>query len=120
MKSFKEDFKNIYQGERGGLILMIFNLFFSIGLFVFSATKLNPNSALIKIGYGDLGGYRDGAWGNLLVFPLLAVLFGILHNLLAVRIYHKRGGVYMKLFLTLTTFLIVGTFFLVVRLTSGG
>ena len=41
--------------------MMIFNLLASIGLFVFGMISLNPSSAVVKIGYGDIGGYRDGS-----------------------------------------------------------
>ena len=80
---FKEDFIKIYQTERGILILMILNLLLSIGLLIFSLINLNPNSAVVKIGYGDIGGYRDGSWADMLAFPLLAIIFGVFHNYLS-------------------------------------
>ena len=70
----------------------------------------------VKVGYGDIGGYRDGAWADMLAFPLFAIIFGILHNLLAVRIFHKRGGGMTKFFLISTTTLILGAFLVQVRL----
>ena len=92
MKTYIEDFKKIYFEERWMLIFMLLNLAFSIFVFVFSITHLNPNSAVAKIGYGDIGGYRDGGWVDILSYPLLAFVFGVLHSLLAVRIFHKRGS----------------------------
>lgn len=120
MKGFKEDIKSIYQGERGGLVLMIFNFLLSVGLFIFSVAKINPESALIKVGYGDIGGYRDGTWTGMIAFPILAILFGILHNLLALRIFNKRGAGMMKFFLVATSMLIFGTFLVLIRLSSEG
>ena len=61
---FKEDFIKIYQTERGILILMILNLLLSIALLVFSLINLNPNSAVVKIGYGDIGGYGRAQQGR--------------------------------------------------------
>ena len=116
MKYFKEDLIKIYQNERGILIIMLLNLLLAIGLFVFAAINLNPNSTVVKIGYGDIGGYRDGSWTNMLMFPILALLFGILHNLLALRIFHKRGGGMTKFFLITTSMLILGTFVVLIRL----
>ena len=116
MKTFREDITKIYHSERGILILMIFNLLFSIVLFVFSLINLNPNSAVVKIGYGDIGGYRDGDWINMLAFPLLAIVFGIFHNLLTLRIFNKRGSGMAKFFLITTTALIAGTFLVLLRL----
>ena len=120
MKTFKEDFIKIYQTERGILIIMILNLLLSVGLFVFSLIKLNPSASVVKVGYGDIGGYRDGSWLDLLAFPLLAILFGILHNFLTLRIFHKRGGGMAKFFLLTTTMLIFGTLLVLIRLSKEG
>ena len=120
MKYFKEDIKKIYQNERLTLIAMIFNLLLSLALIVFSLIKLNPSSSVIKVGYGDIGGYRDGSWTDLIAFPILAVIFGILHNFIAVRIFHKRGAGMTKFFIITTTVLIVGTFIVLARLIKEG
>lgn len=120
MKNLPLDLKKIYQTERGLLILMILNLLLSLGLFIFSVIKLNPNAAVVKIGYGDIGGYRDGTWTGMLIFPLLAVIFGVFHNLLALRIFHKRGGGMTKFFLLTTSALILGAFFVIIRLLEEG
>lgn len=120
MKTIKTDLIKIYQSERGILILMILNLLISIALLIFSLMNLNPNSAVVKIGYGDIGGYRDGTWVDMLAFPLLAILFGILHNFLAIHIFHKRGGGMAKFFLITTTALIFGTWLVLARLLGEG
>ena len=120
MKTLKEDFIELYRSERGIILLMIFNFLISAGEFVFSIVKLNPNSPVVKIGYGDIGGYRDGSWFDMLAFPLLAVTFGILHTLLATRIFHKRGSGMTKFFLLVTTCLIFGTLLVLIRLLKEG
>ena len=102
------------------LILIILNFVVSIALFVFSIIRLNPNSAVVKIGYGDIGGYRDGAWTDMLAFPILALVFGILHGLIAVKIYHRRGAGVTKFFLITTSMLIIGTFIVLTRLLKEG
>ena len=116
MKTFKADLIKIYQTERGVLLLMILNLILALVLLIYSILSLNPNVPVAKIGYGDIGGYRDGSWMDLLAFPILAVIFGIFHNLLALRVFHKRGGGMTKFFLLATTALILGTFLVLVRL----
>lgn len=115
MQTFKEDFTKIFQTERGIFVLMVFNLLLSIALIIFSIITLNPSASVVKIGYGDIGGYRDGTWVDMLAFPLLALVFGILHNLLAIRIFQKRGGGMAKFFLITTTMLILGSFLVLVR-----
>lgn len=118
--TFKKDFIKIFQTERGILILMILNFLLSIGLLIFSLVSLNPNSAVVKIGYGDIGGYRDGSWSSLLTFPVLAVIFGVFHNLLTLRIFHKRGSGMAKFFQITTTALIAGAWLVLIRLLGEG
>lgn len=120
MNSFKEDFLKIYHSERGILFFMFFNLLLAIGLLVFSIVTLNPTASVVKTGYGDIGGYRDGTWISLLAFPLLAITFGVLHGFLALRIFRKRGGGMTKFFLLTTTFLILGTLLVLIRLLGEG
>ena len=120
MKHFKEDLKSLYKNDRGGLVLMAVVFLCSLGLFIFSMTRLNPNSALVKIGYGDIGGYRDGSWDSMFVFPVLVLLFGILHNFLALKIYRERGAGMMKFFLVMTILLMIWTLIVVVRLSNEG
>lgn len=119
MKDLKTDFKIIYQKERIMLILMIANFILAVALFIFSFIRLNPDTSVTKVGYGDIGGYRDGSWTDLIAFPLLAILFGVLHNFVAMRIFHKRGAGMTKFFLTVTTLLIIGAFIVFARLTQG-
>lgn len=118
--TFKEDIIAIYRSERGILVIIAINLLLSIGLLVFSLINLNPNSAVVKVGYGDIGGYRDGTWAEMLAFPTLAIIFGVLHSLLALRIFHKRGGGMTKFFLITTTALLASTFLVLIRLLGEG
>ena len=120
MNSFKEDFIKVYQTERGIMFLMILNFILAIGLLIFSIITLNPNAPVVKTGYGDIGGYRDGSWISLLAFPLLALTFGILHSILSLRIFRKRGGGMAKFFLITSTFLLLGTLLVLIRLLGEG
>ena len=120
MLGFKEDFAKIYQTERGVLALMIINLILSVAVIIFAIVSLNPNASVVKVGYGDIGGYRDGNWMDMLAYPLLALIFGVLHSLLAVRIFHKRGSGMAKFFLLTTTALILGTFLVLIRTLGEG
>ena len=120
MKNFTTTLVRIYRQEKIMLGLIILNLLASIVLFVMSILRLNPDSAFVKIGYGDIGGYRNGSWTDMLVFPLLAILFGILHNFIAFKIYEKRGAGMTKFFLLATATLILGTFIVLFRLTGEG
>jgi hypothetical protein len=118
MKSFLEDLKQIYKNERLMLVLMIITLVVSIVLLIFSLVKLSTESIVVKVGYGDIGGYRSGGWAEMLTFPILAFIFGVLHNFIALRIYKKRGAAMAKFFLLATLGLIAGTFIVLVRLSG--
>lgn len=120
MATIKEDFINIYRTDRIVLVLMVLNLLLTAGLVIFSLINLNPNASVVKIGYGDIGGYRDGTWIDMLAFPLLALTLGILHSFVALRIFHKRGGGMTKFFLLTTTALIFGTSLVLIRLLGEG
>lgn len=79
--------------------MMIILLAASLVLFVLSLFQLSPSEVTATVGYGDIGGYRNGSWLELLAFPLLALIFGVFHNVIAVRLYAKRGADQTKAFL---------------------
>lgn len=116
MKTLGADLKVIYQNERFMLALMILNLFASIALFILGVVNLSPSSAVVRVGYGDIGGYRSGSWTDMLAFPLLAIVLGVLHNFIASRIFKKRGAGMAKFFLLTTSMLITGAFIVLLRL----
>ena len=116
MKYFAEDFKIIYRTERLMLIMMILNMLATIVLAIMGLINLTPGSPMIKVGYGDIGGYRDGSWTFMLAFPIFAVIFGVLHSLIAVRIFRKRGAGMAKFFILTTSVLIVGAFIVMLRI----
>ncbi len=120
MKYFTEDLKAIYQTERLMLVLMILNLLAALALLIFGLINLNPASPIVKVGYGDLGSYRDGPWTEMLTFPILAIILGVFHNLIAIKIFHKRGGGITKFFVITTSALIAGAFVVLIRLVGQG
>lgn len=98
------------------LVVMILNVLMSLALLIFGVASLSSASPMVKIGYGDIGGYRDGSWTDMLAFPLMALIFGVFHNLIALKIFHKRGAGMTKFFLLATTALIIGAFIVLIRL----
>ena len=116
MKDFGDTLKKIYHEVRLMLVMMIFNAVLTTLLFIVGVVNLNPSSAVVKIGYGDIGGYRSGSWADMLTFPLLAIIFGVFHNIIAMRIFKKRGAGMTKFFLVTTTALIAGAVVVLLRL----
>ena len=110
MNAFKEDFIEICRSERGIVALIVVNFLLALALIVFSFICINPNSA---------SGYNNGSWENFLVFPILGLVLGIFHNVIALRLYRKRGSGMTKFFLVATTLVILGTIFVLARLTEG-
>lgn len=120
MKDLKNVFFEIAKSEKGVFGWMVAN--FLVGLFViiFTIFKLNPDSAVVKIGYGDAGGYKDGTWTDLIAFPLLAFVVGTLHSFVAVRIYEKKGAGMAIVFLSMSFLILVGIFIVFLRLLGEG
>lgn len=97
--SFVEIWREVSRKQRGLMIAMIVVAVMGVALLFFSLTTLRPQSTVVIVGYGDVygelagisGGYRRDSWLNMLAFPILAALYGFVHNLLILRIYRKYG-----------------------------
>lgn len=98
----------------------------SVILLIFTLFALRPQNTVVIVGYGDVygeiaglsGGYRRDSWMNMLAFPLFAVIFGVVHNFLALRIYQKHGRDLALTFIGLTMLLVVATLVVLLRLTG--
>ena len=134
MKNFKETVGVIYREQKGMLVLQAVLLVLSLGVLIFSLVTLSPGSAVVKVGYGDIGsfsgddltemrtagGYRDGSWVNMLAFSLLSVTIGVVHNLIAVRLFARRGADIAKVFILMSIILLVGVVLVLFRLLGEG
>ena len=113
--------QEVYRKQQRLLVAMIALVIVSLALLVLSLAMLRPSSNVVIIGYGDVygeiagisGGYRRGSWMTMLTFPILALVLGLLHNLLALRIFRKYGRdtaivfVVMSIVLVLTAILVL-------------
>lgn len=120
MEDFGKTLSVIYKKHLGFLVSMLLLLLLSIGLLVVSLLNLNPSGALVSTGYGDIGGYRNGSWSELIVFPILAVVLGILHNIIAVQIFKKRGVGLASIVVAASILLVIGAFVIFFRLLGEG
>lgn len=134
MKELKESFGEIFRKQKGILTVMAILLVLSLALFVLSVVTLSPGASVVKVGYGDIGryqggewasmsnsgGYHDGSWMEMLAFPVLALIFGILHNILVVKIYQKRGVGLAMVFGMVSIILVIGAFLVLIRLLGEG
>ena len=116
MKRFLQTIQDIFRQHKVLLILMLILFVMGLAFFIFSLFCIKPGIPVANIGYSDIDGYRSGAWGNLIAFPILALLFGIIHNLLAMRIFQKRGAGLAQVFVVISIFLVIGSFIVLLRL----
>lgn len=116
--------REVYRKQKGLMIAMAVLAALSLVLLIFSLTTLRPQSTVVIVGYGDVygeiagisGGYRRDSWLNMLAFPTLALLYGIVHNLLVLRVYRKYGKDAALAVVMATMLLILGTFVVIFRL----
>ncbi|MDO4987075.1 MAG: hypothetical protein Q4E46_02035 [Candidatus Saccharibacteria bacterium] len=134
MKKFLEQVKKVYKDDRWlffGLIILIVS---AVVLFAHSLIHLSPEAAVVKTGYSDIGsyeggswtemqaagGYRDGSWTNMLAFAVMAVVLGIVHPILAIKLRSKKGSGMAITFTIFSILLVVLTWVVLGRLLNEG
>ena len=60
MKKFRGPIVEIYREHRGLFIMMIFLAVLAIAFLIFSLVTLSPSSAIVKVGYSDIGSFAGG------------------------------------------------------------
>ena len=134
MKKFRGPIVEIYREHRGLFIMMIFLAVLAVAFLIFSLVTLSPSSAIVKVGYSDIGsfagndltgmrtagGYRDGSWGAMITFPILALIIGFFHNLIAIRLCNRRGEGPAKAFVLMSLVILIGAFIVLLRLLGEG
>ena len=134
MNELKENWQEIKSKHRRLLAWMIISMLLAVFLLIFSLVTLRPNSSVVKVSYGDIGryqggewssmsnagGYHDGSWMNMFAFPILAIVFGFVHNVLAIKLYGKRGVAMAKVLVAVTIGLTIMSFVVLARLLGEG
>jgi len=112
MKELRRELKEVYEGHRTLFTLMVALLVLALALFIYTLVSLRPNASVVKVSYGDIGryqggewssmsnsgGYHDGSWQSRLVYLVFALILGIFHNVIALRIFRKKGEAYARVF----------------------
>lgn len=122
--SLVSTWKEICRKQKPLMLAMIIVAVMSAVLLIFALTTLRPQNTVVIVGYGDVygeiagisGGYRRDSWVNMLAFPILAIIYGFLHNLITLKIYRKYGKDAAMAMVVLTALLIVGTVIIIFRL----
>ncbi|MBQ8992473.1 hypothetical protein IJ103_02225 [Candidatus Saccharibacteria bacterium] len=101
----KETIADIYRNHRRLFVLMVVLTVLAGFLLIFGLLNLKVSNTTMHVGYSDIGsyqggdidetrgssGYVSGRWVDMLTFPILAVVLGVMHNLIAMKLYKKRG-----------------------------
>lgn len=134
MKKLVEQVKQIYAEDKWLFFGMVALIVMGLVLLVVSLVNLSPDAAVVKTGYSDIGsyqggewtemqaagGYRDGSWTSLVTFGMMAVILGIVHPLIAVKLYSKRGSGMAMTLVLISMFLIILTRIVLGRLLREG
>ncbi len=113
--SLKSAWKVVQRQQRGLLLAMAVLAVMSLVLFVVTLVNLRPQNMQIYIGYSDIDSYQKGSWVNMLTFAVLAVVFGLLHNLLALKVFQKYGKDSALVVVFATMLLVVGAMVMLLR-----
>lgn len=130
MKELGKTMVEIYEKHRGVLLWMAGLLLVALAFFVHGMINLAPQSVMVKTGYGDIGryqggewsemqaagGYRDGSWEQMLAFPIMAIVLGIIHCFIAIKLYRNKGAAMAGAFLFASILLIIVAWVVMVRL----
>ena len=130
MKEIYLGLKRIFREEKGllGVMLLLFVLGMSLG--IYTLLNFKGGGTTMYIGYSDIGtfdgadwlslwnsgGYRTGGWMEMAIFPIIGVSTAILHNLLAIQVFQRRGKGYAQLVVMLSIIMVVGSFIVLLRL----
>ena len=134
MKKIPENFKKIFENHKMLLAAQVILLVLSIALFIFSLLNLGSTTTVVKTSYGDIGryqggewssmansgGYHDDVWTERFAYPILAIVFGVLHNLIAIKIFEKKGSAMAGYFVLFSVSLVLATFVVLIRLLGEG
>lgn len=113
--SLKSAWKVVQRQQRGLLLAMGILAVMSLVLLVVTLVNLRPQNMQIYIGYSDIDSYQKGSWVNMLTFAVLAVVFGLLHNLLTLKVFQKYGKDSALVVVFATMLLVVGAMVMLLR-----
>ncbi len=107
--------KAAYRKQRGMVVAMGVLAVMSLILLVITLVNIRPQNMQIFIGYSDIDSYQKGSWVNMLTFVVLAVVFGFLHNVLALKVFQKYGKDSAMVVIFATMLLVVGAIVMLFR-----
>lgn len=130
MKDVGAGLKKIFTEERGLFVMMLVLLVMGAELILHTLLHFKTGGTTMYLEYSDIGeftngdplslwssgGYRTGGWGEMIVFPILGVILGILHNLFAIQAFRRQGKGFAMAVVIISMVIAVGAFVLLMRL----
>ena len=121
MQELKETLTEIVLKQKVLFVMMLLLFFASVGLFIFAVVAMNGSTTWIA-GYGDLEsyGYKFGTGLDAWAFPILAIVLGVVHNLLVVRVFREKGASWAKVLAVGSVFIVLGAIIVLSKLIGEG
>ncbi|MBQ3293804.1 hypothetical protein IJG96_01570 [Candidatus Saccharibacteria bacterium] len=108
MKKLGRGVIKIFRNDKALFLLMILLFIVGTTLALHTFLHFKGNGTTLYIGYSDIGrfsggdpmslwssgGYRTGGWKDMIAFPILGAVLGVMHNLYAVKVYLRKGKGY--------------------------
>lgn len=128
MKKIREIISLIFREDRNFLLMLVLLILMGVVFFVVSMTALKPNMAVVKIGYSDIGnmiggdgvvggaGYRDGSWTENLGFIVFGFLISVMHVLISLGLYKKRGPMMARGFVLVSMGILMVGFLILLKI----
>ncbi len=112
------DFKLVLRKKRDVFAMMIVLCLMNIPLFIAPIVTLDSSLPKMKVRFSDIYTrvFSQEVWYYMLAFSLLAVVLGLGHNLIALRLTKKRGPAVAKLFLGASMMVTVFAFAFLMRI----
>lgn len=112
------DFKLVLRKKRDVFAMMIILCLMNIPLFIAPIVTLDGSLPKMKVRFSDIyiRVFSQEVWYYMLAFSLLAVVLGLGHNLIALRLTKKRGAAVAKLFLGASIMVTVFAFAFLMRI----
>lgn len=112
------DFKLVLRKKRDVFAMMIILCLMNIPLFIAPIVTLDGSLPKMKVRFSDIYTrvFSQEVWYYMLAFSLLAVVLGLGHNLIALRLTKKRGAAVAKLFLGASIMVTVFAFAFLMRI----
>jgi hypothetical protein len=92
MKQITEGLRAIWGQNKLVVGMMVLELLVGLTLAISALLSLAPAGLVANIGYGDIGGYREGGWYYYVAFAIVGLVIGVGHNLIAVRMFEEKDG----------------------------